>query len=181
MVTIPVTEELILRTYEADDAVALFDAIGRNRQHLGPWLDWVSRTTKPEHSLQFIKQSEQDVRHQQALAMGIFYKGQIIGGLGMHQWDHVVKKAQVGYWLSREHQGKGILAQCMQPFLSFLFDKLNLNKVEVHFVAANKRSAKVAERMGCRIEGVLRQGAMRNGVIEDVVIAGLLKNEWKQG
>lgn len=181
MVTIPVTEDIVLRTYQPDDAEALFEAISKNRQHLNPWLDWVSRTTRAEHSLQFIKHAEQDVRNQAALAMGIFYKGDIIGGIGMHHWDHVVKKAQVGYWLSRDHEGKGIIAQSMKPFITFLFDKLALNKVEVYFVAANKRSAKVAERMGCKVEGILRQGAMRNGVIEDVVVAGLLRSEWKRG
>lgn len=181
MVTIPVTEDIVLRTYQPEDADALFNAISRNRQHLSPWLDWVSRTTRVEHSVQFIKQAQQDVHNQQALAMGIYYKNDIIGGIGMHQWDHVVKKAQVGYWLSREHEGKGVIAQSMQPFVNFLFDKLALNKIEVYFVAANKRSAKVAERMGCKVEGVLRQGAMRNGVIEDVVVAGLLRSEWKRG
>lgn len=178
MVSIPVNDNITLRTYVREDADALFAAVNGMRAHLGPWLDWVGYTTKPEHSLQFIQDSLHQLEMQEALAMGIFYDGVIIGGIGMHQWDHRVKKAQIGYWLSKDHEGKGIVTESLKHFFDFLFGKIGLNKIEIHFVAANKRSAKVAERMGCQIEGLLRQSAVRNGSVENVVIAGLLKTEW---
>ncbi len=178
MVTIPVNNEITLRTYTKEDAGALFAAVNGMRSHLSPWLEWVNHTTKPEHSLQFIEHSIQQVKMQQALPLGIFYNETLIGGIGMHQWDQTVKKAQIGYWIRKEYEGKGIINESLKHFLQFLFGKLGLNKIEIHFVAANKRSAKVAERLGCQIEGILRQSAIRNGTIENVVIAGLLKSEW---
>ena len=178
MVTIPVNDKITLRSYVREDANALFTAVNSMRSHLGPWLDWVGYTTKPEHSEQFIQDALQQLEMQEALALGIFYDGVIIGGVGMHQWDHRVKKAQIGYWLVKDYEGKGIITESLKCFFDFLFSKIGLNKIEIHFVAANKRSAKVAERMGCQIEGVLRQSAVRNGSIENVVIAGLLKTEW---
>lgn len=179
MVTITVNDNITLRTYLKEDADALFAAVNGMRPHLTPWLDWVTYTTKPEHSVQFIQNSLHQLEMQEALALGIFYNGTIIGGVGMHQWDHKVKKAQIGYWIVKDHEGKGIVHESLKHFLNFLFGKIGLNKIEIHFVAANKRSAKVAERLGCQIEGVLRQSAVRNGNVENVVIAGLLKNEWK--
>lgn len=180
MVTIPVNNDLLLRTYSEEDAGALFVAVNNNRTHLNPWLMWVSQTTRPDHSLQFIQQSKQKTHNQEALDLGIFHNDTIIGGVGMHNWRHDVKKAEIGYWLTKDYEGKGIISSCLSHFVPFLFDKLGLNKIEVHFVAANKRSARVAEQLGCRIEGVLRQSAVRNGMAEDLVIAGLLRSEWKQ-
>lgn len=179
MVTITVNDQITLRTYLTEDAEPLFAAVHSVRGHLSPWLDWVNHTTKPEHSLHFIQNSLHQLEMQEALALGIFYNGGIIGGIGMHQWDHKVKKAQIGYWIIKEYEGKGIVTDSLQHFLSFLFGKIGLNKVEIHFVAANKRSSKVAERLGCQIEGILRQSAVRNGSVENVVIAGLLKSEWQ--
>lgn len=180
MVTIPVSSDIVLRSYNTEDAEALFAAVNNSRKHLSPWLNWVSKTTKPEQSLEFIRNAQRDAHDQRGLALGIFYNNAVAGGIGMLQWDHDVKKAQVGYWIACEYEGKGIVSQSLLCFLQFLFEKLNLNKIELQYVAANKRSARVAERMGFKIEGVLRQSFIRNGIVEDLVITGLLKSEWKQ-
>jgi ribosomal-protein-serine acetyltransferase len=169
---------MLLRSYQPDDAPVLFQAIERSRQHLSPWLYWVGPTTSQDHTLNFIQQSLQLLNNQEGLALGIFLGNEIIGGLGMHQWDHLHKKAQLGYWIAKEHEGKGIIHTCATRFLDFLFEKLNLNKVEMQFVVANERSAAVAKRLGAKVEGILRESYLRNGRLEDLVVTGLLKKEW---
>ncbi len=178
MVNITVNNDIVLRTWVPGDADALFNAVQHSRAHLSPWLNWVQQTTKSEHSLQFIKYSQQGLENQESLALGIFYDGQVIGGVGMHQWNHLLKKAQIGYWISKDYEGKGIVTSGLKVFIRFLFEKTNLNKIEIHFSTANKRSAKVAENLGAKIEGIIRQSAIRNGILEDVVISGILKSEW---
>ena len=161
-----------------DYAQELFNVVNASRPHLHTWLDWVDKTTKEEHSLQFIQQSLHDLDTQEGLALGIFYNGRIIGGIGMHHWEQKTKRAQIGYWISKEYEGKGIMKKCLVIFIDFLFEKIGLNKIEIHFLPGNKRSAKVAECVGCKIEGVIRQSVIRNGKPEDIVIAGLLRSEW---
>jgi ribosomal-protein-serine acetyltransferase len=178
LVTITINDKILLRPYEVAEAQELFDAIHASRKHLNPWLDWVSKTTKPEHSLQFIQDSLQQIHNQEALPLGIFYDNRIIGGTGLHHWDQQTRKAQIGYWLCKDFEGKGIINRSLAGFIDFLFDKIGLNKIEIHFVVPNVRSAKVATRLGFKVEGVIRQGVMRNGVLEDVVVAGLLRSEY---
>jgi len=153
--------------------------INASRSHLHPWLAWVDHTTKREHSSHFIKQSLHQMHTQEALPLGVFHTDKIIGGIGMHDWDQATKKAQIGYWITKEYEGKGIVNKSLSGFITYLFDKVGLNKIEIHFTPANKKSAKVAERLGFKIEGVIRQSVLRNGQPEDMVIAGLLKSEWK--
>lgn len=180
MVSIIIDSNILLRSYQLEDAQELFTAVHANRSHLQPWLDWVSSTTRVEHSLQFIQQSLHQIQSQEGLALGIFHTDRIIGGLGMHQWDHKVKKAQIGYWISKEHEGSGLLYQCLSRFIDFLFGKVGLNKIEIHFVPTNIRSAKLAERLGAKKEGILRESCTRNGQLEDIIAAGLLRKEWKR-
>jgi ribosomal-protein-serine acetyltransferase len=180
MVSIIVDDHIVLRSYTAGDADELFAAVNGSRKHLHPWLEWVDKTLKPEHSLQFIQQSLHELHNQQSLALGIFLDGKVVGGIGMHEWDHATRRAQAGYWLSKEHEGKGIIHRSFMKFLEFLFIKIGLNKVEVHFFPENERSARVAERLGFRIEGVIRQSKLRNGMPDDIVVAGLLKSEWSE-
>lgn len=180
MVSIIIDNNILLRSHHVDDAQELFNAVNSSRKHLQPWLEWVDKTTKPEHSLQFIQQAMHQLNAQESLAMGIFYNDKIIGGIGMHHWDRPTKRAQLGYWIVKDYEGKGIINKCLVRFIDFLFEKIGVNKLEIHFIAANKRSARVAERLGCKIEGIIRQSYLRNGKPEDIVITGLLKTEWKQ-
>jgi len=179
MVSIYVDEQLAVCSFKDDDAASLFAAIDTNRVHLQPWLDWVGKTTKPEHSLQFIQDAAYQREHQEGLALGIFKAGRLIGGIGMHDWHHPTGRAQVGYWIGKEHEGQGIVSQCLQKFIDHLFSRIGLNKVEIRFVPANVRSAALAGRLGFRTEGIIRQSIMNNGLIDDLVVTGMLKKDWE--
>lgn len=179
MVSILIDDEILLRSFTIEDAGLLFEAVSGSRQHLRPWLSWVDATTRQEHSLQFIQQTLHWQHNQEGLVLGIFQNRKIIGEIGLHHWDHKLKKGQIGYWINKENEGKSILFRCLQRFVDFLFAKLLLNKIEIHFMPHNTRSAKIAERLGCKVEGVLRQSHLKDGKLEDLVVTGLLKSEWQ--
>lgn len=178
MVSILIDDNLLLRSFTAEDAPALFRAVDESRAHLRPWLRWVDATTKQEHIMQFIQRTLQQLNNQEALELGIVYNRQLIGGMGMHEWNHLLKKAQVGYWIRKEYEGQGIVHRCLVHFLDFLYDKVKLNKVEIQFMPGNTRSAALAERLGFRVEGLIRQSYFMNGKLEDLVVTGLLRTEW---
>lgn len=179
MVAIPVDHDILLRTYTPKDADILFEAVDRNRSHLRTWLPWVDATIKPEHSLAFIEHSLTQSDNQEGIALGIFRKEELIGGLGMMHWNHDLRKAQIGYWISKEYEGSGTLSLCLERFLDFLFNKLQLNKIEIHFVTTNTRSAAIAKKFGAIIEGVLRESYLLHGKTEDLIITGILNREWE--
>ncbi len=129
--------------------------------------------------MEFIQQSQHQLHVQEALALGVFYDDIIIGGIGMHDWSHDTGRAQIGYWICKEYEGKGIIMRSLEGFIEYLFTITGLNKIEIHYVPANIRSAEVARKLGFRIEGIIRQSTIRNGMPEDIVVTGLLKSEWK--
>lgn len=181
MLTIQVNESIQLRTYEESDAPLLFDKVEKNRPLLRQWLSWVDGTTRPEHSLEFIKRSKQSQYEQKGIALGIFkFGGELIGGMGMHDWDHMIRKAQIGYWLDKDQQGQGIMHASVKAFLRYLFQQLHLNKVELHYLPNNHKSAAVAKRLGFQIEGIIRDTYLMNGALHAMVISGLLQREWSE-
>jgi ribosomal-protein-serine acetyltransferase len=181
MISILIDEATQLRSYRPEDAPELFRVINGSRAHLAPWMSWVSHTTKQEHSLQFIQQSLQDLHRQDAVALGIFRNQQIIGGIGMHNREPHLKRAQIGYWIAKEYEGQGIITTCGRRFVDFLFEKLGLNKIELHFARTNARSAAVAARLGAQTEGIIRAGCLVSGLPEDLVVTGILRSEWIAG
>lgn len=179
MVSIIIDDALQLRSLQSTDAGELFEAVNSSREHLRPWMPWVDMTQKPEHSQQFIQQILHQQDAQEAMALGIFQNARLAGTVGMHGWDHHLKKANLGYWIAKEHEGKGLVLASMKSFIDFLFSKAGLNKVEIHYMLANERSASVARRLGFKVEGVIRQSYILHGNYHDLVVTGLLRNEWK--
>lgn len=177
--TIQIDNQLLLRTYQPYDAQELFLCVDKNRAHLREFLPWVNATLKPQHSMDFIQNMLVQETAQKGIAMGIFLKEQLIGGIGMHDWDHYLKKAQIGYWLSKDAEGKGLMQRSATAFITFLFEHLGLNKIEIQFLPYNKRSGELTQRLHAKVEGVLRDSILINGSFEDVVITGILRKEWK--
>ncbi len=173
-----VNDDIILKNFTEENAAELFAVVNNNRAHLRPWLVWVDATLREEHSLEFIRNARQEQYDQQSISFGIFKKGKIIGGIGMHQWDRPLRKAQIGYWLIQEEEGKGILYQSAKVFIQYLFDQLQLNKIELHHLPSNTRSAAVAKRLGFILEGIIRDSFLINGSLQPLVVNGLLRKEW---
>jgi ribosomal-protein-serine acetyltransferase len=97
--TIPVDHELKLRSFQTSDVSQLFACVSANRAHLREFLPWVDATLKEADSLAFIDTTIKQQTAQEGMAMGIFLNDQLIGSIGMHTWDHRLKKCEIGYWL----------------------------------------------------------------------------------
>lgn len=180
MFVLTVSDEIVLRNYREEDAAVLFATVQANRQHLRPWLVWVDGTLKEEHSLEYIRAARQEQYDQKSIAFGIFKGENLIGGIGMHDWDQRLRKAQIGYWMVKDEEGKGILTQSAAVLFQYLFVQLQLNKIELHHLPGNVRSAAVAKRLHFKIEGILRDSFLMNGNLSDLIINGLLRREWQQ-
>jgi ribosomal-protein-serine acetyltransferase len=114
------------------------------------------------------------------MALGIFLQPErvLIGGIGMHHWNQDQKRAQIGYWIAKDFAGRGLMSRSAERFVDFLFRKVGLNKVEIHSLPHNKRSLDLANRLGAKFEGRIRQSYLASsGQLEDTVITGILRSE----
>ena len=179
--TIPVSEGLLLRSYVPADAAALLAVVQGSRAHLRPFLTWVDTMQRVEDAVRFIEGAIAHQERQSALFLGLFQDGELIGGASIHEWDHYLDKAETGYWLAKEYEGRGIMLPCVKAIIRFGFEQLRLNKIELRIVSHNTRSIKLMQQLGCKTEGILRQNIKLNGRLEDVVVAGLLRSEWLIG
>lgn len=174
-----VNKDILLRNYTETDAAQLFATVNENRTHLRQWLQWVDATTTQEHSVAYIMAAKQEQHEQKSIAFGIFKANELIGGVSMHHWDHKVNKAQLGYWIAKKEQGKGLLTQSVKTLMQFCFHQLQINKLEVHHLKENIRSERVAHKLNFKLEAILRDSLLVNGTVQDVVIHGILRREFQ--
>jgi len=90
------------------------------------------------------------------------------------------KTIEIGYtWYGKKYQGTGINKNCKYLLLEFAFDKLRMERVGFAANSKNERSLNAMKRIGCFVEGVLRNsGTDANGNRIDTTRLSILKNEW---
>ena len=145
-----------LRPFEPSDAPELFALIERNRDELARWLSWAHRKTLKD-TLEHIERIRAAEAEQSAVERAIVVEGRIVGTAGLARIDWGNGCAEVGYWLGQEHQGRGLMTSAVAVLVNHAFDSLQLNRAEIRTDVLNHRSRAVAERLGLRYEGTLRQ------------------------
>jgi ribosomal-protein-serine acetyltransferase len=179
MLEIPVNETIVLRQLAPENAPTLFNQLDTSRRSLRRFLPWVDYNTNEEHTLGFIEMMQRKAEDQEAIAFGIWYQGELCGVVDLHCWDHELDKAEIGYWLGEKFRGKGIAVNACKALISFAFQTLKLNKLEVRFALQNTESAQIPIRLGFSKEGILRHSAKLHGQFADTVVMGILKQDWK--
>ena len=173
-----IREDIILRTFRRDDAEAVFAAVHRNLDRLRPFMHWATTDYSTEMALAFIENNLAGIAEKNSFGFGIFRRGAFVGSIGFVKIDWNARKTEIGYWIDGSEEGKGIISAACRVLVGYAFGELNFNRVEIRCAASNLRSAAIPERLGFQKEGVLRRSEMRNGVLHDFNIYGLLADEW---
>jgi ribosomal-protein-serine acetyltransferase len=113
------------------------------------------------------------------LRAGIWLQSNLAGIASLHNTIWADRKASLGYWLGASFQGQGLVTKACRVLISHSFSELKLNRLEIQCAPENERSRKVAERLGFRKEGVLRQSWWSRDHFVDQVVYGLLASEWQ--
>ena len=75
--------------------------------------------------------------------------------------------AEVGYWLSEQYWGRGIVTAALTAITDYSFKHFKLTRVFAFPFARNNASIRVLEKAGYTCEGLLRRSAIKEGVVLD--------------
>lgn len=113
---------------------------------------------------------------------GIVLKGtkQVIGTIGYMSYSADNSAVEVGYSLSREHWGKGLMTEALNTVIAETFQVLKLHRIEAMHFTDNPASGRVMEKCGMRHEGHLRERICCKGTFRDVEMWAILNRDWLQ-
>ncbi len=168
----------VLRLLEERHARTLFVAVEREREHLRPWLPWVDATRTEEDTLSFIRSVLEQFAENRGFTAGIWSGTRLVGTIGMQRIDWINRRVEIGYWLGREYEGRGIVTDACRAVLTHLFHELELHRVEIRCATGNARSAAIAKRLGFTLDGTLREAQLVGGRYHDLLVFGMLRQDW---
>ena len=170
---------LTLHLARPELAEAIFSTVDVNRAHLRPWLPWVDPTRTVEDIQKFIRESMSHNSKGSRLTTFILYGEKVVGSLGVVRFDKDHRSCEIGYWLSQEMERQGIMTKACACFIDYLFQKKDLNRVEIKVSSENMRSQKIPLRLGFAKEGTLREALLLYGKFHDLELFSFLKKEWE--
>lgn len=180
-VKIPVKEGLILRLLRLSDAQNLFNLIDENRDRLEKNLLWVEKHTTVEHTFKFIYQVLDNFWTQKnGVTYGIWQDDRLIGTIAFRDWDQNESSASIGYWISRESEGQGIMKACTKALMDYLFCIVGIYRIWIQCCVENERSNRIPASIGMEKAKVIENAVVLHGEKCSANIYDMVVGEWKR-
>ena len=103
--------------------------------------------------------------------------GSFLGFAAVVALDLDAREAELGYMVAPQSRGRGIAGRAVDLLTGWCLDELGLERLELKIDPANTGSTKVAERSGYRLEGVLRNTHVKEGLRADVGVWSRLRQD----
>ena len=92
-------------------------------------------------------------------------RGGVAGSVGFSKIDG--HKAEIGYWLGEKYWGQGVMTEAVKLVTKFGFKKLKFKRIYAYVFPWNKASMRVLEKVGYKLEGILRKHVKKDNKFID--------------
>ncbi len=170
------TPRLTLRRLEETDAADLHVAYG-DADTMRFWDSLPSRNEAETAAR--IRQSV-DANPQWHAAFAVLQRetGRFVGMVNYHWRQPWNRRLAIGWILLRPWWRQGFAGEATGALLGHCFTTLGTHRVEAHIEPANAASIRLAERLGFRQEGLMRDWLFVADQPRDMVLYALLRPDW---
>ena len=163
------TRRLLLRPWSARDE----DALVRHADNRN-----VSRTLRDAFPHPYTREDAREWIESRAADAGptldfaIELDGEAVGSVGLRRRADILRcSLEVGYWLAEPLWGRGLVTEAVAAVVDYAFATLpEIEVVQAHHIGSNRASGRVLEKCGFRLDGRLRRAAIKEGVVEDLLV-----------
>jgi ribosomal-protein-alanine N-acetyltransferase len=168
------TQRLLLRQVSANDAEAIFSL--RSNDEVMKYIPRPYLKTK-EDALELIAMFDDKIENGIGINWGIYFIDEpqkLLGIIGYYRMKPEHYRAEVGYMLFPEYNGKGIVSEALQKVIEYGFKEMKLHSIEAVLDPENIGSEKVLLKNGFVKEAHLIENEFYEGRFLDSMIYSLL-------
>jgi ribosomal-protein-alanine N-acetyltransferase len=152
-----------------------------SREFLVPWEPtWPSDDLTRSAFRRRLKRYAEDQRTDVAYAFLIFRSDDnaMVGGLTLANIRRGVAQAgSIGYWIGAPFAKKGYMTAAVRALIPYSFTALRLHRLEAACIPNNTASIRLLEKTGFQREGYARGYLCINGVWQDHLLYGRIKDD----
>lgn len=176
---ISIDDNIRLELIAQHHAQPLFTAINNSRQHLATFLPWVHKMNTVQDFSNYISHCIRLYQQQHEVSFAIVADDVPVGRIGLHHLNSQNKTGSIGYWLSQNAEGKGIVLQSCKKLITYGFEQVGLHRIEIKTATNNVRSQAIPVKLNFKKEGLLREAELVNSEFLDLYLYAMLSQEWK--
>ncbi|MDQ1165279.1 GNAT family N-acetyltransferase [Flavobacterium sp. SORGH_AS_0622] len=130
-----------------------------------------------EDAMEHIKMIKEKIENNTGINWAIRLKdnSKLLGIIGFYRLQPENYRAEIGYIILPEFQGKGLVPEAVTRLIKFGFEDLRLHSIEAVIDPENYASEKVLQKCGFTKEAHLREAEFYEGKFLDKVIYSLLE------
>jgi RimJ/RimL family protein N-acetyltransferase len=162
------SERLILRPLELKDTLE-YSKLGVSYRRFG-------KVNTLEKARKWIRKS---LKAEDSFDVGIYLSDEMIGTIEfchMSWFDY--KGGEICYTIKKKFRGKGYGTEALRVFVKYCFNEMKLHKVYADTDKDNIASRRILEKVGFKLEGVIRERRKVKGKWMDEYDYGLLRREF---
>ena len=167
---------LRLRPWQDDDADSLFEAARESVASVGRWLPWCHADYQRHEAVAWIARCREGWHAGEHVALPIFDAAgaELLGAVGLNQFNRAHRSANLGYWVRQSRHGQGIAAAASRLVTRFGFAQLGLARIEIVVLPDNRASRRTAKKLGAQFEAIARHRLWVDGQPRDAAVYALI-------
>jgi ribosomal-protein-alanine N-acetyltransferase len=175
------SDRVVLRTPQMSDYPGWAELRAASREFLTPWeplwaTDELSRASFRRRVRHYLRDLREDVGY--ALFIFAATRGFLVGGLTLCNVRRgVTQSCTLGYWIGAKYAQQGYMTAAVRAVVPFVFDSLELHRLEAACLPSNTASIKLLEKTGFKREGLARRYLRINGIWQDHLLYALLDSD----
>jgi ribosomal-protein-serine acetyltransferase len=140
--------------------------------------EWFYAPCDMEGTRRFIRGGLDRLADGKGLWAGVWHGGDLAGVIGLTVRAPGAT-ATIDYALGPAFRGRGIMTEACRALISYAFEELKLNRIEITPDVKNVKSCAIPERLGLRKEGILREAVSYGDFYGDLALYAVLRKEWE--
>ena len=148
------------------------------------WRHWYTFVPTPEKMAEEIARRLSQHQQGSMLPFAILVNGKAVGMTTYMNIDAINRRVEIGStWYRRSVQRTSVNTECKRMLLAHAFEQLNCIAVELRTHFFNQQSRRAIERLGAKLDGVLRNHQINVhpdavGALRDTCVYSILNTEW---
>jgi len=146
----------VTRIVSADDAAPLAATLRENRAFLAPWEPLRSENYFTVEAQRAALERALDAYARESMVpLVILDNGQVVGRITINGVTRgAFQSASIGYWVSQQHNGRGLATAAVADAMTIAFGELGLHRLQAETLLHNTASQRVLMRNGFRPFGI---------------------------
>lgn len=139
-------------------------------------MPWAVRPD-PKETEAFVERATKEWRIGRERHFMVLYEDQVCGQCSLDHADLPHSSYEMGYWMRSDLCGKGLMTEAAREVVRFGFAELDIHRIGLRAGTQNAASIRVAEKVGFKREGVLRDAGRGAAGFHDSYVYGLLRTD----